>query len=300
MKYETATAFRQALLTQLRKLAEEGGIPSEHLRKRVVFERLLARLLAVAPDRWALKGALALDLRLKSRARTTKDADLVGPPDSEQATEDLLSAQGLDLGDKFAFRITRSREAGLEEPEPTVRFHVTAEVAGTVFDEALIDVTIRQEIDWEPEVVSSNLLAFADIPAVRIPVVPMEIQVAEKIHAYTRPYGKYQRPTTRVKDLVDLVTIVEARSLDAGRLRAALERTFARRGTHPIPETLPVPPNQWTVPYSALAAQARIASDLAGGFSMVLNCLRPILQGTAAGRWDPSSGIWRAGLSEHS
>ena len=300
MKYETATAFRQALLTQLRKLAEESGIPSEHLRKRVVFERLLARLLVVAPDRWTLKGGLALDLLLKSRARTTKDADLVGPSGSEQATEDLLSAQVLDLGDQFSFRVTRSREASLEEPEPTVRFHVTAEVAGSVFDEALIDVTIRQEIDWEPEIVSSNLLAFADIPAVTIPVVPVEIQVAEKIHAYTRPYGKYQRPTTRVKDLVDLVMIVEARSLDAGRLRAALERTFARRGTHPIPETLPAPPNQWTVPYRALASQAKITPDLTNGFSKVLNCLHSILQERAAGRWDPSSGIWRVGSTEHS
>jgi hypothetical protein len=300
VKYETAAAFRQALLTQLRTLAEDSGIPPEHLRKRVVFERLLARLLMVAPARWALKGGLALDLWLKSRARTTKDADLVGPSGTEQATEDLLSAQGLDLGDQFSFRVTQSRESGVEEPEPTVRFHVTAEVAGSVFDEAVIDVAITQEIDWEPETVSSNLLAFAGIPEVTIPVVPIEIQVAEKIHAYTRPYGRQQRPTTRVKDLVDLVVIVEARSLDGRRLRAALERTFARRGTHPIPETLPAPPRQWAVSFGALAAQAKVAPVLAKGFDRVLSCLRPILQGMAAGRWDPSSGVWKAESSEHS
>ncbi len=300
MKYETATAFRQALLTQLRKLAKETSIPLEHLRKRVVFERLLARLLSVSPGRWALKGGLALDLRLESRARTTKDADLVGPSDSEQATEALLSAQAHGLEDHFAFRITRSREASLEELEPTIRFHVTTEVAGTVFDEAVIDVGIRQQIDWEPETVSSNLLAFAGVAAVIIPVVPVEIQVAEKIHAYTRPYGRSQRPTTRVKDLVDLVAIVQSRSLDADRLQTALERTFARRGTHPIPRLLPAPPTQWTVPYRALAAQAKITSDLANGYSKVLSCLHRILQGTAVGRWDPSEGTWRAGSSGRS
>jgi len=300
VKYETAAAFRQALLTQLRKLAEESGISPEHLRKRVVFERLLARLLAVAPDRWALKGGLALDLRLKSRARTTKDADLVGPSASEQATEDLLSAQVLDLGDQFTFRVTRSRESGFDEPEPTVRFHVTAEVAGSVFDEALIDVTIRQEIDWEPETVSSNLLAFAGVAEVIIPVVPTEIQVAEKIHAYTRPYGRSQRPTTRVKDLVDLVAIVEMTSLDADRLKTAVQRTFSRRGTHAIPVSLPGPPTEWTVPYRTLAVQAKITPDLARGYSKVVSCLHPILQGTAAGSWDPSAANWRTGSSERS
>ncbi len=97
----------------------------------------------MAPDRWVLKGGLALDLWLESRARTIKDADFVGPPDIQQATEDLLSAQVRDLGDYFAFRVTRSREASLEEPDPSVRFHETAEVAGSVLDEAVIDVGIR-------------------------------------------------------------------------------------------------------------------------------------------------------------
>ena len=40
-------------------------------RKRVAFDRLLARLAATAPDRWLLKGGFALDLRLAERARST-------------------------------------------------------------------------------------------------------------------------------------------------------------------------------------------------------------------------------------
>lgn len=69
------------------------------LRKLVVFERLLARLLIVAPDRWLLKGALALDLRLGARSRTTKNMDLARYDDEEAATADLLAAQSVDLGD---------------------------------------------------------------------------------------------------------------------------------------------------------------------------------------------------------
>ena len=53
----------------------ERGISLTRLRKEVVFDRLLARLLRVAPHRWLLKGALALDFRLEERARTTMDLD---------------------------------------------------------------------------------------------------------------------------------------------------------------------------------------------------------------------------------
>lgn len=61
MRYGSAVAFRRALLDRLRTAAVQEGIPFERLRKRVVFERLLARLLKAAPNRWVLKGALALD-----------------------------------------------------------------------------------------------------------------------------------------------------------------------------------------------------------------------------------------------
>lgn len=64
MKYARPSAFRQALLSRLLQMAGELDTPAEYLRKRVVFERLLARLLTIAPNRWVLKGALALDLRI--------------------------------------------------------------------------------------------------------------------------------------------------------------------------------------------------------------------------------------------
>ncbi len=203
MRYRDAAAFRQALLTRLRNLAQQTGNPIERLRKRTVFERLLARLLSVAPDRWALKGALALDFRSPERARATKDADLVGPDSVEQATEDLLAAQAVGLDDHFVFRLTRTREAVSEHPEPTVRFHVTAELAGAVFDECTIDVGLGGSGEWDMEHVTSNLLGFADVEPVIIPVIPVEVHVAEKVHAYTRLYGRGQRSSTRAKDLVD-------------------------------------------------------------------------------------------------
>ena len=49
MRYASAGAFRAALEARLNDEQSEG-VGISRLRKRVVFERLLARLQAVAPD----------------------------------------------------------------------------------------------------------------------------------------------------------------------------------------------------------------------------------------------------------
>jgi hypothetical protein len=84
MRYESAARFRQALEQRLGDRSKATGSSLIRLRKVVVFERFLARLAVAAPGRWTLKGALALDFRLKGRSRTTKDMDLVGR-DTEEA-----------------------------------------------------------------------------------------------------------------------------------------------------------------------------------------------------------------------
>ena len=76
MRYQSATALRQALTQRIANEARTTGVARDRLWRMIAFDRLLARLIAVAPDTWILKGGLALDLRLGSRARTTQDIDL--------------------------------------------------------------------------------------------------------------------------------------------------------------------------------------------------------------------------------
>jgi len=108
VKYASAAAFRRALETRLLALSRDGSLSLVRLRKSVAFDRLLARLFAVAPDRWVLKGGLALDYRLGAKARTTMDIDLAGPGGEDAATADLLATGELDLGDHFSFAIERT------------------------------------------------------------------------------------------------------------------------------------------------------------------------------------------------
>ncbi len=55
MRYGDAVAFRQALEWRLKTRAAGDGARLARDRKRVVFERFLARLLAAAPGGWLLK-----------------------------------------------------------------------------------------------------------------------------------------------------------------------------------------------------------------------------------------------------
>lgn len=76
MTYATAQALRMALEQRLLTRSQETGVSLDRLRRRVVFERVVARLQSAEPGRWVLKGGMALEVRLHDRARLTKDLDL--------------------------------------------------------------------------------------------------------------------------------------------------------------------------------------------------------------------------------
>jgi hypothetical protein len=92
MRYGSPAAFRAALEERLKTYAGEHDVPIVRLRKVVTFDRLLARLVAASPDRWILKGAMALSYRYGDRTRTTMDLDLAREGDEQAAHADLMSA----------------------------------------------------------------------------------------------------------------------------------------------------------------------------------------------------------------
>src|SRR5262249_43972355 len=108
VRYGDAAAFRQALEQRLRTRAGGDGARLARDRKRVAFDRLLARLVEVAPERWLLKGGFALDLRLSNRARTTRDVDIDWQAAEDELFDALIDAAALDTDDFFAFEVVRT------------------------------------------------------------------------------------------------------------------------------------------------------------------------------------------------
>lgn len=294
MKYTTASAFRRALEQRLATLANQTGVPLIRLRKLVVFDRLMARLCVVAPSGWVLKGAVALNFRVVSRFRTTKDLDFCRYDSEEAATADFIAAQSVDLGDYFTFIIERTGKLNPSTESAAVRYHVIAQLAGRRFDDVTVDVGFGDPVVTEPEIVRGPyLLSFADIPPVEVPTLSLEQHVAEKVHAYTR---KYIGGTTssRVKDLIDLVMISSLFAINAGRLRQALKAIFVARGSHPLPTALPSPPSLWRTAYRKIATEVGLDVDMAAGYEQVKAFIDPILTGTIsdAAQWEPAQHRW--------
>ena len=120
-------------------------------------------------------------------------------------------------------------------------------------------------------------------------VVPLERQLAEKLHAYTR---QYNGATTRARDLVDFILVRQHERVDAKRLKDAIQRTFARRGTHPVPESLKAPPPELAVAYRREAGVVGVVISLEEAHKLAVQWLNPVLTCNARGSWDPSIARW--------
>lgn len=280
--YPTPLAFRAAVTDRARREAAKLGVDlGRFLRIHVVFERFLARLVQPLRHRYVLKGAVALELRL-GRARATKDLDLAVALAPENLLPRLQEAGALDLGDYLRYEVVP------EPRHPTIdaealpyggqRYRVTPFLAGKVFVGPFgldLALGLLPPADW---VRLPGFLGFAGIAGpLSVPTLPLEVHIAEKLHAYTVP-----RPTlnSRVKDLPDLALLATARSFDAVALRAAIARTFAARRTHAVPQAVPLPPAAWEGPYQALARAERLPwPSLEAATEAVRAFLDPVLAG---------------------
>jgi predicted nucleotidyltransferase component of viral defense system len=293
-EYRTAAAFKQALEQRLRT-ASISRIDFARRRQLVVFDRFLARIAIEFGEAVTLKGGLAVELRIE-RARTTKDIDLrvMGPPDDILGR--LRAAAKRDLGDFMVFTIRPDdRHPDIQNDGMQydgVRFRAECSVAGKVYGRPFgVDVAFGDPILGEPEViVAEDALAFAGIAPPTLRVYPVETHIAEKLHAYTMPRA---RPNSRVKDLPDVALIATAGSVAASRLRAAIDQTFAFRGTHDIPEQLPAPPPTWEGPYAGIANEDRLPwPTVDEAFEAARVFLDPVLAGLSDGRWNPEGWSW--------
>ncbi len=297
--YDDDKAFRAALEQRLKNLATGANEKVDpallaRWRKRVTFERFLLRLAKVAPDGWVLKGGFALELRLDNVARTTRDIDVDWQADEDQATELLLDAAAADLGDHFVFRIERVLEPEQADGQGQ-RWRLKAEVAGRAFETVLLDVGVETtSMLGAVELPLSSALDFAGFGPASVPSMPIEQHLAEKVHAYSRRYGKEtDQPSSRVKDLVDLALIAVALPVEGAPCREAMDGIFSRRDTHPLPERLPTPPSAWTGPWKRLCEGLPVPADLEGGYSLASKLVNPVLATESfRGTWSPVDTRW--------
>lgn len=262
MTYDSPAALRAALEHRLHAESQQSGVALNRLRRRVVFERIVARIERAEPGRWVVKGGMALEVRLAGRARLTKDLDLGLREDRVEVVDlrdRLIDALAADLdSDGFVFAVGPASELGADEAgRSSWRFSVQVLLAGRPFDGMKLDVAPRsEELESTERVALRSSLSFAGIDAGIVELIDINRHAAEKIHAFSRTYG--ERPSTRVRDLVDLVLLIENDFLDTARTAAAVDAVFAQRATHSVPIVLPDPPAFWEASYANLVSDLDI------------------------------------------
>lgn len=257
MSYGSPQALRNALEHRLLATSRGSGVALDRLRRRVLFERIVARIEVAEPGLWVLKGGMALEVRLSDAARLTKDIDVglrdrvPGPADLHERLIDALSDD--QFNDHFIFEV--SEPAALRDDgggHLTWRVPVAAFLAGKPFGAIKLDVSPRaHELQATDRLPLPNSLDFAGIPTTEVEIVDVHRHAAEKFHAMTRDFG--DRENTRVRDLLDLVLLIENDLINPGSVADAARAVWAERnGTEP-PRSLPALPASWQARYAQLA-----------------------------------------------
>jgi hypothetical protein len=265
--YETPGAFRQALESRINARVKTNA-EMQRLRRLVAFDRLLARLFLNQDSPWIVKGGYSFEVRYGMSARTTKDIDLSLPEltlDTETSKEaiqklwdDLQDAAARALGDHFVVRIGAPQQEFDAPPGGGARFPVEVLLDRRIFAKFHLDVGVGDVVLGSPEwAKGEEFFAFAGISPARFRILPIAQQFAEKIHSYTLP--REGSINSRVKDLIDLVLILDKDAPAPESVRPAIQATFDRRGTHEIPVTIPAAPPTWTSSFTAMAKEANIS-----------------------------------------
>jgi hypothetical protein len=276
-KYASARDFRRALEDRLQGISRRDHVDLQRLRREVAFDRMLARFFATDPAPWVLKGGYLMELRLQM-ARSTRDVDLTlrgkaslvieNRKERNQAVRELLEDDAsTDLGDFFVYVIG---EAMMDLNVPAyggARFPVEARIDGRRFVNFHIDIAVG-DVLVEPldRLPGRGWLDFAGIAPTLIQAISAEQQFAEKLHAYTLPR---QNANSRVRDLLDMLLLVEAGKLSRTRTAQAIMTTFEKRNTHSVPGELIPPPTTWAKPFAALAAECAVSDSVEHAFEKV-------------------------------
>ena len=256
MTYETPEAFRTALEDRLKTRSREGGPGLDRLRRRVLFERIVARLQSAEPGLWVIKGGMALEVRLRDDARLTKDLDLGLRADVHEGAdlEDrLIEALSVDSdGDRFVLSVgSVKRLMEDDDGRATWRAQIAATLAGRVFGGIQVDISPRaHELDATDLLPLPNSLEFAGIATPVVEVVDLQRHIAEKFHGMLKVFE--DRDNSRVRDLVDLVILSEHGLVDMSAAATAVQAVWSERDSTP-PSVLPPLPTSWPDRYERLA-----------------------------------------------
>lgn len=273
-KFKSATDFRKSLESRLQRLAIKTNVDLQRLRRKVAFDRFLARIFSRENPGFYLKGGYAMELRI-AYARATKDIDLTfvrrvkndGEFVNALILNDLRDLAEQDLNDHFIYHVGEAQIDLENAPYGGARYPVSALIDKKLYVRFQLDVGADFLLDQAETIQGTNWLEFCGIFAPIIPMISIEQQFAEKLHTYTllRSRGVNSRP----KDLIDMILLLNMKIPKSNEMLRTLQKVFKKRDTHSLPQRLDPPPEAWDAQFIDMATECGLLQNMQESFEKV-------------------------------
>ena len=262
--------------------ARELGVAEGRVRAWVAYmimAGVLERVTTADSPLFIVKGGVALGLRLRDRARATKDIDIVLRDTTADLADNLEEALTGEPYQGFSFR-RKGQPLLLDNGAVNMEFGVTYK--GQPWTSVSVDIARAEagevDVEWVDAIAMTDALGVTG-PA-QLPCLPLRFHVAQKLHGMTLP-PRPGKENERFRDLVDLVLMDAMITHDYAALREACELVFRNRNTHSWPPDLSTVPAHWAQPFSRLAEELELAeTDLEAALVRVRKFVARIVSAT--------------------
>ena len=263
--------------------ARELGVAEGRVRAWVAYmimAGVLDRVTTADSPRFIVKGGVALELRLRDRARATKDIDIVLRDTTADLADSLEDALTGEPYQGFSFR-RKGEPLLLDNGAVNIEFGVTYK--GQPWTSVSVDIARAEagevDVEWVDAIALTDALGVTG-PA-QLPCLPLRFHVAQKLHGMTLP-PRPGKQNERFRDLVDLLLMDAMITHDYAALREACELVFRNRNTHSWPPDLSTVPAHWAQPFARLAEELELVeTDLEAAILRVRNFVARILSATS-------------------
>lgn len=265
--------------------------------RQMHYDRFLCRIFSEGEQsEWVLKGGSAMLARIPTTRRTL-DADLFQEGyNLQQSLEDLKRLASVDLHDFFSFTFESAKPIAQGDNQPYLdgyRVSFMARLGTKQLASLHIDLVTHRGALRDVEVMTPNnrVPLGKELETYPYRLYPIANQIADKSCAVIERING--RESTRIKDLVDLVTIITTQDCDADLLLEALRSECGKRRL-PFPFEFHIPSNWRNAQFKKTAANAPAASyTLEEAEQLVTRFLQiPDHDAQAIVRWNHHSLEW--------
>lgn len=261
------------------------------------FRRFLSRVFSEQEDsEWLLKGGTGVLARVASARRTT-DIDLFRANNTlDGALAELTRLARIDLGDHFRFVYTRhhavvggDQQNYAEGYSVDFDVYIGADRKAPLHVDLVVGVLVTDEVTVSAP---ANRLDLPRLPGNDYRLYPVVDQIADKVCATMADYNG--KPSSREKDLVDLVVLATTQTMSADALQRAVIAESRVRSLPNITEL--TIPSAWGRAYAHEAKDVPYCSDyrtVERAAELMRSFIDPVLRDEASSlTWSPESLVW--------